>query len=212
MTLLTKSVPKILLALLFLSACFANLPVSQVEKQPQERNTSFISVPMNDPLLPQQTYLYETGIVKAWSITTGNPDLKVAIIDGEIKQRADLYATLTRLYSMDAPAIHATPIAGIIGAAQNNGIGMAGITKCQILSYVAQTTLDPLLGDFRIDAVERSFYQAVADGAQIINCSFGINSDLSVVRAAVFHATQRGVVVVAAVGNSGQEFRVYPAA
>ena len=202
----------VFLALLLITACSVNPPVSQDTKQPEKRNTAFIETQMNDPLLPNQKYIYETGINKAWKTTTGNPSLKIAVIDGEVKAHSDLAVPSIRFYSLDAPLDHATPIASIIGAAQNNGIGMAGITKCQILSYVAQTKMDTYLGDFRLDMVERAFYQAVADGAKIINCSFGTKNDLPPIRAAVSYAIQRGVVVVAAAGNSGETSLTYPAA
>ena len=203
----------ILVALLLCGACSTSSPVPQSKEQPEKRNTTnFITVPMNDPLLPYQKYLYESGIVKAWQLSTGNRQLKIAIIDGEVRQHSDLQLLQTKLYSLDAPSDHATPIAGIIGATQNNGLGMAGIAQCQLLSYVAQTRLDPKLGDFLLSAVTRSFYQAAADGAKIINCSFGVRQDLPEIRAAVDYVIQRGVTVIASASNDGKDWKTYPAA
>lgn len=199
------------LALLLCCSCSSNPPVSQDEKQVKTGNSNFIGPAMNDPLLPFQKYIYETSINRAWTITTGNPNIKIAVIDGEIKPHEDLLLLKSYIYSLDAPITHATPIAGIIGATQNNGKGMAGITKCTLISYVAQTQPQPG-GDFTVSAVEKSFYQAIKDGVKIINCSFRVREDIIVLRTAVGYAIQRGIVVVAAAGNDGTDEKNYPAA
>ena len=74
---------------------------------------------------------------------------------------------------------------------------------------------------FSPDGVSNAFTVAAAikyaadHGADVINLSFGSPKKSSVVRDAIKHAHQRGAVLVAAVGNDGQdtgEFPQYPAA
>ena len=53
---------------------------------------------------------------------------------------------------------------------------------------------------------------AADHGANVINLSLGTNHDSNVLREAIKQATDRGVVVVAAAGNSNQDIPQYPAA
>jgi subtilisin family serine protease len=58
----------------------------------------------------------------------------------------------------------------------------------------------------------RAIYYAVANGAKVINMSFNYTSYSRELAKAVDYATRRGVVCVAAAGNSGEQATVYPAA
>ncbi len=96
---------------------------------------------------------------------------------------------------------HGTHVAGIIGAAGNNGIGVAGVCwQCQLLSV---KVLDKQGGDDE-EALEGIVY-AVNNGAQVINMSFNseATSLSSAYQRAIAYAVSRNVVVVAAAGNDG---------
>ena len=103
---------------------------------------------------------------------------------------------------------HGTFIAGIL----------AGLEKGALLRGVApQASLIP----FRcfsgkggeLEAVVSAIYDAADEFACDVIClSFGQNRDDDALRSAVAHALEKGVVVVAASGNSGGEDLYYPAA
>ncbi|MDE5897341.1 MAG: S8 family serine peptidase, partial [Clostridia bacterium] len=75
------------------------------------------------------------NIPKAWDITQGSKSVRVGIIDTGIAKHTDLVANLAEGYDFfndnnitdDDTNGHGTMVAGIIGAAGNNGIGVAGI-------------------------------------------------------------------------------------
>ncbi len=96
---------------------------------------------------------------------------------------------------------HGTHVAGIIGAAGNNGIGVAGVCwQCQLLSV---KVLDKDGGDDE-EALQGIVY-AVNNGAQVINMSFNseATSTNDAYQRAIAYALSRNVVVVAAAGNDG---------
>ena len=96
---------------------------------------------------------------------------------------------------------HGTHVAGIIGAAGNNGIGVAGVCwQCQLLSV---KVLDKHGGDDE-EALQGIVY-AVNNGAQVINMSFNseATSPNNAYLRAIDYALSRNVVVVAAAGNDG---------
>ncbi len=99
-------------------------------------------------------------------------------------------------------AMHGTHVAGIIGANRNNKIGIQGIAN-DIQIMVIRTVPD---GDERDKDVANSVYYAVDNGAKIINMSFGkaYSPNKDVVDAAFKYAEKKGVLIVHAAGNDGQ--------
>jgi subtilisin family serine protease len=57
-----------------------------------------------------------------------------------------------------------------------------------------------------------AIYYATSHGAKVINMSFNYSSSSQELATAVNYATSRGVICVAAAGNSGQQVKVYPGA
>ena len=94
---------------------------------------------------------------------------------------------------------HGTLVAGFLGAAGNNGIGGAGVAwRVKIMPLRA---LDSR-GRGNVATVEEAIKYAVAKGANIINLSFvgpGFDTQLFLT---LKDALNRGVLVVAAVGNN----------
>lgn len=106
---------------------------------------------------------------------------------------------------------HGTEIAGVIGAATDNGIGIAGVCPDAKIMPVkvadAHGHTDDGAGDVRVAAGIR---WAVDHGASVINMSLGV-FDTPAMIDAVGYAHDRGVLIVAAVGNSGDQPNPYPA-
>ncbi|MBU6154758.1 MAG: S8 family serine peptidase [Bdellovibrionales bacterium] len=101
---------------------------------------------------------------------------------------------------------HGTHVAGTIGAAQNNRIGIAGIaSRARIMAI---RTVPDDADETDVDIVE-SFLYAAKHGARLINCSFGkkTNEGGMVVAETIDHiASTYGTLVVAAAGNDSTPF------
>ena len=106
---------------------------------------------------------------------------------------------------------HGTGVAGIVAALRDNGPGMQGIAG-NVKIMVVRTVPD---GDERDKDVANAIRYAVDNGAHIINMSFGkaFSPDKGVVDAAVKYADEKGVLLVHAAGNEGEDLdhaRNYP--
>ena len=106
---------------------------------------------------------------------------------------------------------HGSHVAGTIGAVGNNGIGSTGIAwrvKMMALKFL------PAEGEgSTADEIECINY-AIANGAHIINASFGSDVSLNAELAAIRRARDAGIIFVAAAGNDGLDndvSRSYPA-
>ena len=106
---------------------------------------------------------------------------------------------------------HGTHVSGIIAAAANNGIGIAGIAwRCRLM---------PLRADFKYggggylqnDDVAAAIVYAADNGAQVINMSWGDTVNAFIIEDAIAYAYARGCVLVAAAGNEGAVGSWYPA-
>ena len=102
---------------------------------------------------------------------------------------------------------HGTHVAGIIGAAVDNDVGIAGIAwNC---------TLMPIRGagveGVRDDRSSAAIIYAVDNGARVINMSWGGRERSFVLRDAVDYAYARGVLMVAASGNESEGASIFPA-
>ena len=98
-------------------------------------------------------------------------------------------------------ASHGTHCAGIIGGVRGNGQGGDGVADAVRIMGVRSTPS----GDERDKDVANAIRYAVDNGAQIISMSFGkdFSPEKAVVDAAMRYAAQKGVLLVHAAGNSG---------
>lgn len=102
---------------------------------------------------------------------------------------------------------HGTHVAGIIAAAANNGIGGVGIAyNCQIMALKAAQYSGVLSS---VDIAEAINY-AVAQGADVINMSFGGPATSTLIEDALAVAFSQAVLVASA-GNSGRQTESPPA-
>lgn len=100
---------------------------------------------------------------------------------------------------------HGTHVAGTIGARTNNGTGVAGMNwqvKIMPVKFIGSNG-----SGYTSDAV-RAINYAVANGAKVINCSWGGGSYSASLRSAIQAAANAGVLVVVAAGNSATNLDV----
>lgn len=101
----------------------------------------------------------------------------------------------------DFTMVHGTHVAGLIGAVGNNGKGVSGVAPVVKLMAVKIFDREGHLGSQ--SASLKSIYYAVNNGARLINCSWGRRGlPTSLEKDAIQYAEDRGVIVVAAAGNS----------
>ena len=94
---------------------------------------------------------------------------------------------------------HGTHVAGIVGAAGNNGVGVSGVAWN--VSLMPVRFLGGNGGGTTAGAVSAIYY-AIDNGADIINASWGGGNFSPVLETAVGAANSAGVLFVAAAGNS----------
>lgn len=95
---------------------------------------------------------------------------------------------------------HGTHTAGIIGARTNNGMGVAGANwDVQIMPV---KVFDSTGSGFTSNIIEGIDY-AVANGAVVLNNSWGMDQTDPALQDAIERANQAGVLFVAAAGNTG---------
>lgn len=99
---------------------------------------------------------------------------------------------------------HGTHVAGIIAADRKNAIGINGIADNVRIMSVRTV---PSNGDERDKDVANAILYAVNNGASIVNMSFGksFSPGKSAVDAAVKYAEKKGVLLIHAAGNDGQD-------
>lgn len=174
----------------------------------------------NDQLYRQfQWNMRRIQAEQAWDITTGSPDVIVAVLDTGIDaSHPDLAGKLMPGYDFlnDDPnsaddSGHGTHNAGIIGAASNNGVGVAGIawsTRIMPLKVLNSSGVGP------DSVIARGIVHATDRGARVINMSLGSSTASQVLARAVRYAYDKGVLLVAAAGNTANldNAPIYPAA
>ena len=102
---------------------------------------------------------------------------------------------------------HGTHVAGLIGAVGNNGVGVSGVAwKIQLMPL---RFLNRFGEGATSDAIQCINY-AVANGAKVINMSWGSNAFSGSLNGAISLALQADVVVVAAAGNERRNNDVTP--
>jgi subtilisin family serine protease len=102
---------------------------------------------------------------------------------------------------------HGTHVAGTIGAVGNNGVGVTGV--CWKTRIMALKFLGAGGSGSTSDAVSAVLY-ATANGAKVMNNSWGGGGYSQALFDAIRVADSAGVLFVAAAGNSGTNNDVYP--
>lgn len=140
----------------------------------------------------------------AWDMRTYGNDVNVAIIDSGCSKHIDLrnnlkggYNFLLNTSDYSDNIGHGTHVAGII-ASEHNDFGIIGASpkvniytlKCFDNNY--QTT---------VSVIAKAIRSAVDDyHCKVINMSFGLKNDREILHDAVKYVTDKGVIIIAAVG------------
>ncbi len=172
----------------------------------------------NDSYAGKQWNLDYIGVQNAWSKGYEGEGIRVAVIDSGVNSMHEDFSTthfekglnlLDGSHDVTDVTGHGTFVCGVIAAARNNNLGIAGICD--------DVTIVPLkcFGDsIKTDAsyIIEAMYEAVDTyKCDIINLSLGISQNLNSMREAVNYAVGKGVIVVSAVGNDGTKQIYYPA-
>jgi thermitase len=175
------------------------------------------TVQPNDPLYDSQYALQRINATAAWSVTKGDPNLIVAVIDtGVDANHPDLQGKLVKGYDfLDNDATpedtvgHGTFVASLIAATGNDKNGITGVAPN--VKIMPLRVLDESGGNSL--TIARAIRYAVDNGAKVINLSVGGPYPSQAVRQATDYAISKGVVVVAASGNDGNQRNAveYPA-
>lgn len=170
----------------------------------------------NDPKYGEQWHMKRAGAETAWDYACGE-GVTVAVVDTGIAcydeagfmKGTDLAGTAcvggynfvgkNEIAADDQG--HGTHVAGTIAQTTNNGIGVAGLAHCAKLMPVKVLSSR---GWGTMADVAEGIRWAADHGAHVINLSLGAPSKSKVVENAVNYAMKKGVVVVAAAGNSGR--------
>jgi thermitase len=171
----------------------------------------------NDPYFTGgfQWNLTKTQAPSAWDITTGSPNVSVAVLDTGVDLthpdlQGKVVASVNFSDSTTASDIngHGTHVAGIIGAATNNSQGIAG------LGYNTSIMNVKVMGDNGTGSsgsIAQGVVWAADNGARVVNISAGATFQMTTLEDAINYAWGMGVVVVAAAGNEGSNAPFYPA-
>jgi serine protease len=169
----------------------------------------------DDPMLKDQWHMTRVGAERAWNFGIGRGAV-VAVVDtgiacetyGAFSKVSDLAGTpcVTGWSAFDKSNHandehgHGTHVAGTIAQTTNNGKGAAGLAFGAKLMPVK--VLDANGGGTNVGVAD-GIRWAADNGADVINLSLGGPLPSLVLQKAVDHARSKGVVVVAAAGNSG---------
>jgi subtilisin family serine protease len=185
----------------------------------------------NDTYFPDQWGLKNTGqygetlgldikAEQAWTVTTGNPNIRVAVYDhGFEMDHPDLvnnvygtgYDATTNTTPAHVRGEHGTACAGIVGAQQNNAKGISGVApNSQLLSI----SINLLFSDTP-QQLANGFNWAWKNGADVISNSWGGYAPSSIIDNAIDSVLIRGrdgkgTVVVFASGNEDDTNIRYP--
>ncbi|MBN9655013.1 cell wall-binding repeat-containing protein [Halobacillus sp. GSS1] len=162
----------------------------------------------------QQNYLNKIDMEKAWEITQGASQVKVAVIDSGITpSHEDLTSRLTDgLDVITSGSVrsdevgHGTHVTGII-AANANTKGVIGVSpKIKVEPIKAGTT-----EGMSTTAIIRGVQHAIDEEVDVINMSFGGYTPDPLLQDVLWQAYQEGIVLVAASGNDGTSAFSFPA-
>ena len=171
----------------------------------------------SDPGYDDQWSLRRIGWNDVFGTTDPSGSAVVAVLDtGVDTSHADLAGHTvagTSLLPGGDPTVdpngHGTAMAGIIAAATDNGVGIAGIGYAGV-KVMPVTVLDADGLGQDSDIIEGIVW-ATEHGADVINLSFSNPGYSSALQAAVDYAWEHDVVIVAATGNDGSSAPTYPA-
>ncbi len=143
-----------------------------------------------------QAHHWSLGDGTSVTIIDTGADLHHPELKTQIATHQDFVGNENSEFSADA---HGTAVAGVIGAASNNGIGMVGVAPSTRLSVLKACWYGPKNSSAICDSftLAKALSHAIESDTDVINLSLGGPSDVLLGRL-VKHALNDGIVVVAA--------------
>jgi len=158
----------------------------------------------NDPFYPQW-FLEKIQANVAWSTTTGSSNVIIAILDtGVDATHPDLSSKIIpgrNIYDNNNDTAdvygHGTAVAGVAGAASNNGIGVASVAwGCMIMPV----RISDASGMASASDIASGLSWAADHGARVANISYYITGSKTISSAAKYFQSKGGIVVASS-GN-----------
>jgi serine protease len=191
----------------------------------------------NDALWSGQDDFRTIQIPAAWDITTGSPSVVIAVVDtgiwvthpdfaGRLLPGFDFVTNATRAADGDGwdadptdsnHEFHGTHVAGTIGAASNNRVGVAGVAwacpilPVRVLGNGGGTDFDIAAGIRWAAGLSVPGAPPNANPARVINLSIAGYGTFPAEADAIQSVIAAGVCVVAAAGNDDTDAPAYPA-
>jgi len=218
------------------SFCNGLDPATLVETAQPVRVGQVLDIPNrpSDPGFPLQYALYNLGqsidgvpglmgadvnALKAWHLSTGSGHVTIAVLDAGVSYaHPDLIHKIADTHNVtgigspnDANDVfnsHGTHVAGIAAAASDNQQGMTGMSWGSPIMAVKVANLLGFTSDVWLG---QGLIWAADNEARVAVVSIGLDSGGDFLHAAVKYATERGLVICASAGNSGQPGVKYPA-
>lgn len=173
----------------------------------------------NDTYASEQWSISNLGVTTAWDAGYNGKGVKIAVVDSGVNLShedfagtsfAKGYNVITGSSDVTDESGHGTFVSGVLAAARNNGLGVAGFcTEVTIVPIKCFKESNETSASYIISAI----YEAVdVYDCDVINLSLGTDADMASMKTAVEYANGKGVIVVAAVGNKGTSELSYPAA
>ena len=174
----------------------------------------------------------DIGATSAWEVSTGSAEVIVGVVDTGVDYRhPDLaanmwvdprpgpsfgshgYNAITGSFDPLDDNRHGTHVAGTIGAAGNNGLGVVGVnwtTRIMALKFLSATNTGTTA--HAIEAINYAI-QAKLDGIniRILSNSWGGGGFSQALRDTISAANDNGILFVAAAGNATSDNDVTPA-
>ena len=192
----------------------------------------------------RQWHYEQINLPDAWDTTTGSDEIIVAVLDtGILSEHPDLAGRLIPGYDFvtdefraqdgdgidpdpedpgDDPenqssSFHGTHVAGTIGAATNNAIGVAGVTwqtrimPVRVLGALGGTSSEVSQGIRFAAGLTNESGTVPDEPAHVINMSLGGGGTSPIEQEAVTDARNAGTIIIAAAGNDSSSDMYSPA-
>jgi thermitase len=202
--------------------------ITETEKTESLALPSGVLIELPDSSVPPGQYSQSTSdLTHQWALEqihalpstrniNSNSPILVAVLDTGIdKNHEDLCGrvvaeiVLSKSPTADDVYGHGTPIAGIIAADIDNGLGVIGLAPD---SRLVNVKVADDQGKCQISTLAAGIIWAVDNGARVINISIEITESTPGLKEAMDYAWNNGALIIAAAGNDGNSLPVYPAA
>lgn len=175
----------------------------------------------NDALWGKMWDMVQIRMPGAWDIAKGSSSVVVAVNDTGVSRHPDLVERLLPGYDFvdnDSDASpepggegesHGTHCAGTIAAQGNNDIGICGVCWNGVKILPIRVGTEEMLTSA---AIVNGLYYALNNGANVVNMSYGGYGYDDFEHEMIRRLAAAGIILVAAAGNDGVDWPLYPAA